>query len=99
MIEQNTPEFLKSWSAEIKSKANRVRDLIGDVHWLSDGNHKETLIRAFIRSYVPDVLSIGPVSLRTLISYQRNRIFSLSTTLWIRRFCESKIFRSFLKRA
>ena len=58
MVEQNTPEFLKSWSAEINSKANRVRNLIGNAHWLSDGNHKETLIRSFIRTYVPDHLSI-----------------------------------------
>ena len=59
MVVQNTPEFLKSWSAEINSKADRVRDLIGPAHWLSDGNYKEALIRSFVKTYVPVSLSIG----------------------------------------
>jgi hypothetical protein len=45
--------FLKSWSWEISSRVNRVRSLIGDSHWASDGSHKEDLVRSFLVSRLP----------------------------------------------
>jgi hypothetical protein len=45
--------FLKSWSWEIASRVNRVRSLIGDSHWASDGSHKEDLVRSFLRPRLP----------------------------------------------
>jgi len=44
--------YLESWHLELVSRANRVRNLIGDAHWLTDGHHKEELIRDFLRRYL-----------------------------------------------
>jgi len=35
------------------AQANRVRQLIGDIHWLSDGFHKETLLRGLLERHLP----------------------------------------------
>lgn len=51
--------FLNSWTSELLSCANRVRDLIGDKHWLSDGHHKEYLIRTFLQKHLPAHYLIG----------------------------------------
>jgi len=40
-MKPNVHSYLCSWSDELVSRANRVRMLIGDAHWLSDGHHKE----------------------------------------------------------
>ena len=47
------PDYLESWSKELHSRADRVRQLIGDAHWLSDGHHKEAILREFLRRYLP----------------------------------------------
>jgi hypothetical protein len=44
---------LKSWSDELSARANRVRELIGGRHWLSDGHHKEYVLRELLRRYLP----------------------------------------------
>jgi hypothetical protein len=46
-------KLLESWSTEITNSADRVRMLIGDAHWLTDGTHKENLVREFIRGRLP----------------------------------------------
>lgn len=51
--------YLESWSSEIDARKNRVRQLIGDAHWLSDGHHKESILREFFSNYLPKDLSIG----------------------------------------
>ncbi len=51
------PRYLQTWSEELTSRANRVRLLIGDAHWLSDGHHKEYLIREFLGRHLPPTLS------------------------------------------
>jgi hypothetical protein len=38
---------------ELYSQSTRVRDLIGSVHWLSDGHHKESLLRNFLSRNLP----------------------------------------------
>jgi len=40
-------------AGEIVSQSNRVRDLIGSRHWLSDGHHKEFLLRTLVRRHLP----------------------------------------------
>ncbi|MBN1612574.1 MAG: hypothetical protein JW940_38445, partial [Polyangiaceae bacterium] len=45
--------YLRSLADELVSQASRVRDLIGDRHWLSDGAHKEELLRAVLRRHSP----------------------------------------------
>ncbi len=36
-----------------------MRQLIGDAHWLSDGHHKESILREFLIRYLPRDLNIG----------------------------------------
>lgn len=55
----NTSAYLSSWAEEFSARAQRVRHLIGDAHWLSDGNHKEALLREFLRRYLPPGLIIS----------------------------------------
>ena len=57
-MESNPLAYLESWSQELEARAKRVRALIGDAHWLSDGNHKEALLREFLRRYLPPELVI-----------------------------------------
>ena len=52
-------DFLDSWATEIESRAKRVRNLIGDKHWLSDGQHKEYLIREFLARYLQSPIRVG----------------------------------------
>ena len=54
MVERNPNEFLASLNSELQSQASRVRNLIGDAHWLSDGEHKESIVRHLVERYVPD---------------------------------------------
>lgn len=59
MSHANFSAFLDSWSIELSAQSNRVRHLIGEIHWLSDGNHKESVIRAFLRRYLPAAITVG----------------------------------------
>jgi hypothetical protein len=52
-IEPNALEYFRSISAELASKANRIRQLIGDSHFLSDGHHKEYLLQSVIERFLP----------------------------------------------
>ena len=38
---------------ELSSSCNRVRDLIGESHWLSDGHHQEHLIQSVVARHLP----------------------------------------------
>ena len=58
-------DFLESWATEIESRAARVRTLIGDRHWVSDGQHKEFLIREFLTRYLPPPIRVGHGFMRT----------------------------------
>lgn len=46
-------QCLESWAQELKSRSDRVRNLIGSAHWLSDGHHKEELVREFLVRHLP----------------------------------------------
>lgn len=45
--------YLESWGSELAARQNRVRHLIGDAHWLSDGHHKEAILSDFLKRYLP----------------------------------------------
>lgn len=51
--------LLSSWSDELTARINRVRSLIGDAHWLTDGMHKERLLASFISGRLPSSVSAG----------------------------------------
>ena len=52
-IRSKRSRFLASIANELASQSNRVRDLIGSRHWLSDGHHKEFLLRTLVRRHLP----------------------------------------------
>lgn len=58
-IRPNPAGYLKSIADELTVQANRVRDLIGNAHWLSDGHHKEYLLTALLQRHLPSGLAIG----------------------------------------
>jgi len=51
--------YLKSWAEELTSQASRIRQLIGDKHWPSDGRHKELILATFLKRYLPTYLVLG----------------------------------------
>jgi hypothetical protein len=53
MVQANRLKYLKSIADELQAQATRVRDLIGDVHWLSDGHHKESVLLSVLRRHLP----------------------------------------------
>jgi hypothetical protein len=57
-VKRDTIKCLQSWADELLSRADRVRNLIGDAHWLSDGHHKEELVRDFLRRHLPPSLRV-----------------------------------------
>ena len=58
-MQSDVGRYLQSWADELVSRADRVRLLIGDAHWLSDGHHKEYLLRDFLHRHLPCGLSIA----------------------------------------
>ena len=44
---------------ELEARANRVRQLIGDAHWLSDGHHHEAIVREFLTRHLPTGVSVS----------------------------------------
>jgi hypothetical protein len=52
-MKANRKRYLASVSAELTAQANRVRDLIGDAHWLEEGHHKEYLVKYALDRHVP----------------------------------------------
>ncbi len=59
MIVENRQAFLESMSAELDAQADRVRQLIGARHWLTDGSHKEGLLHEFLIQRVPSSIAVA----------------------------------------
>lgn len=51
--------YLHSLGAEVRSQADRVRHLIGSSHWLSDGHHKEYLLKEVIQRHAPSAVLVA----------------------------------------
>ena len=51
--------YQKSISNEIISSKDRIRDLIGGIHYGEDGRYKEILLRNIITSKLPDFAAAG----------------------------------------
>lgn len=51
--------YLASIQRELDSQANRVRSLIGNKHWLSDGRHKEQILANVLKRHIPKTLLVG----------------------------------------
>jgi hypothetical protein len=55
----NFSKFHKFIAAELAATRDRIRNLIGDAHWLSDGEHKEVVLRKTLRNHIPEVFHVG----------------------------------------
>lgn len=51
--------YLKSISAECEALKDRVRDLINDRHWATDGAWKESVLRALISRTIPTTFTVA----------------------------------------
>jgi hypothetical protein len=51
--------YFRSLTAEINALKDRIRNFIGDAHWLSDGLWKESVVKAILRRYFPGAAGIG----------------------------------------
>jgi len=68
----NIQNYFEELSQEIDSLKNRVRNLISDRHWLTDGEWKESVVRQCLRRNLPltAVVSRGFVVTRRAASHQ-----------------------------
>lgn len=55
----NLVGYYKSIADEMMSTKDRIRSLMEDVHWLTDGEWKESVLRSVLRRYMPDNVGIG----------------------------------------
>lgn len=52
-------KYHQSIAQELDVTKNRVRDLIGNSHWLSDGEFKEAVLRKILINHVPESMRVG----------------------------------------
>lgn len=52
-------DYFEDLSKELAAVQNRVRHLIGDAHWPSDGAWKESVLRTVLRRYLPPSFIVG----------------------------------------
>jgi len=50
--------YLKSLGRETNALRSRVRDIIGDRHWPTDGEFKESILRSMIRRHLPSQIRV-----------------------------------------
>jgi hypothetical protein len=55
----NPLEFQESISLELKILQNRVRNLIGPIHWGEEGRYKEAILKNVLKRFLPQNLSLG----------------------------------------
>jgi len=55
----DTAAYLESLTGELRSMKNRIRNFIGNAHWQTDGEWKETILRSVLRRYLPRTVDVG----------------------------------------
>jgi len=58
-IRQDFLSYQESINKEIQIAKDRVRNLIGQKHWQTDGEHKEEIVRSVLRVHLPETTRIG----------------------------------------
>ena len=58
-VETDYLKYHQSISKELKATQDRIRNLIGSKHWLTDGEHKEAVLRKVLRSQLPEEYNVG----------------------------------------
>ena len=51
--------YYRSLTAETDALKDRVRHLIADAHWLTDGEWKESVLRSVLRRHLPAHIGVG----------------------------------------
>ncbi len=64
-MERNLEKYWKSISHELGSTKDRIRDLIGDAHWQTDGEAKEAVFRNVLSNHIAETVRVG----RGFVSY------------------------------
>ena len=52
-------QYFRSLSTELNSLKDRVRYLIDDGHWQTDGEWKESVLRSILRRHLPKTVEVG----------------------------------------
>lgn len=55
----NVPEYFESLTKELNALKNRVRNLIDDAHWPTEGGWKESVLRTALRRHLPGNIQVG----------------------------------------
>src|SRR3990172_956635 len=55
----NNDKYFQSLTLELNSLKDRVRNFIGDHHWLTDGEWKESVLRTVLRRHLPQSIGLG----------------------------------------
>jgi hypothetical protein len=55
----DVPSYFRSLSLELRGLQSRVRQMIADRHWQTDGEWKESVVRCFLQRNVPRNVAIG----------------------------------------
>lgn len=55
----NPHEYFQDLAREFAAVQNRIRNLIDDAHWPSDGAWKESVLRSVLRRYLPPSFTVG----------------------------------------
>jgi hypothetical protein len=54
-----TQDYFQSITDELNVLKNRVRNFIGSKHWQTDGEWKESVLRAILRRHLPTSIRLG----------------------------------------
>jgi hypothetical protein len=79
-VRQDRVGYLHSLAEELTAQANRVRNLIGPKHWLSDGYHKEALLLSMLTRHLPAGILAGR---GFVVSLQDSRLISTEQDILI----------------
>lgn len=58
MVDRDFVKYWQSLGKDLKATKDRVRNLIGHSHWLTDGTYKEIILRNTIERHLPENLKI-----------------------------------------
>ena len=58
-IKQNFSAYQQSIGEQLKIEKDRIRNLIGSSHWLTDGEYKESLLKKVLRMFLPELYRVG----------------------------------------
>ena len=58
-MESDFVKYHQNLSVEFMAIQDQIRHLIGDSHWLTDGEHKEAILRKVLRNRLSDTVRVG----------------------------------------